>query len=85
MDAWAPVGPERFGLSRSGPATNTPSELNSISSPYAGAAGEAKPWSPSNPLFWFGVIAAATFGLAAVSTTARVGKATATVSVGSTK
>lgn len=83
--AWAPTGVGRYGLDPDGPATRAQSELHSIASPSQGAQAAGQPWHPSNPLFWFGVIAAATFGLMAVSTTVRVGKATGTVAIGSTK
>jgi hypothetical protein len=83
--AWAPNGPARFGLNPNGPASNTPTELTAVATPSAGAANAAKLYSPENPLFWFGVIGAATFGLMAFSTSVRVGHATAAVSLGSTK
>lgn len=83
--AWAPTGVARFGLNPDGPATTAQSELHAIASPAAGAQSVAQPWNPENPLFWFAAIAAVTFGLMAVSTTVRVGKATGSVSLGSTK
>ncbi len=83
-------GPERFRLFDGGapsPAV-ADSGLNSLPTPYAGAANAAKPWSPESPMFAFGVLAALTFGLMAFSTsgTVRVGKTklTAGVGVGST-
>ncbi len=82
---WAPSGPGRYGLTQGGPVTTAPTELSAVATPAEGAAAAGQPWSPTNPLFWFGVIAAATFGLMAVSTSVRVGKATASVSLGSTK
>lgn len=82
--AWTPatVG-ARYGLNRSntGPVT----ELTSIPTPTQGAADEANPWHPDNPLFWFAGLAALTFGLMAFSTTVRVGGARASVSVGNPK
>lgn len=82
---WAPPAPgARFGLSQ-GPASNAPTELTSVPTPAQGAEAAAQPWNPDNPLFWFGVLAAATFGLMAVSTTVRVGGAKASVSLGDTK
>lgn len=39
-------------------------------------------WSPDNPLFWFGALAALTFGLVAFSTSVRVGSGRASVSIG---
>lgn len=81
---WAPAGPDRYRLP-DGPPSRTTTELNAVPTPAAGAAAAASPLSPENPLFWFGVLGAATFGLMAFSTSVRVGKATATVAVGSTK
>ena len=84
-EAWAPVSPlGRYNLNL-GPATNTPTELTSISSPGEGAAKTAALLSPENPLFVFGVLGALTFGLMAFSTSVRVGHTTASVGVGSTK
>lgn len=37
---------------------------------------------PSNPLFWFGVVLAATFGLAAVTGSVRLGPAQVSAKVG---
>lgn len=45
-------------------------------------AKAGKPWSPENPLFWFGVLTAVTFGLIAGATTIKVGPFTAAVSAG---
>lgn len=45
-------------------------------------AKAGKPWSPDNPLFWFGVVTAVTFGLIAGATTIKVGPFTAAVSAG---
>lgn len=81
---WAPSGPGRYGLAQGGPVTAAASELHTVASPAEGSAAGAQPWNPSNPLFWFGAIAAVTFGLMAFSTSVRVGKTTASVSLGST-
>jgi hypothetical protein len=81
--AWAPIGPERYNLSPTAP-TSAPTELHSIATPTAGAAAEASPLSPENPLFWFGALAAVTFGLMAFSTSVRVGGTTASLNLGST-
>lgn len=37
---------------------------------------------PDNPVFWFGVVAAVTFGLIGFSTHARIGRAEAGIEVG---
>ena len=82
--AWAPTSPgARYGLNRTNTAPAT--ELTSIPTPTQGAADDANPWHPSNPLFWFGGLAALTFGLMAFSTTVRVGGAHASVSLGNSK
>jgi hypothetical protein len=53
------------------------------SSGPASGVGQEPPWSVHNPLFWFGVLAAATFGLIAGSTSigVRVGPAAAAAGV----
>ena len=79
---WAPSGLSRFGLSPDGPTTTTPSELHSVASPSAGAAAAGSLFSPDNPLFWFGALAVLSLGLAAFSTTVRVGPAKASLNLG---
>lgn len=39
-------------------------------------------FSPDNPLFWFGLLLAGTFGLVAISTSVRLGPGRASVSIG---
>lgn len=82
---WAPAGPARFQLHGSGPASQAPSELTAVPTPAKGAAADAQPWNPQNPLFWFAGLAAVTFGLMAFSTSVRVGKTTASVAIGDPK
>lgn len=70
----------KYGLRSNAPAT-------SVDSPLASVAGHAPSdvvaaWHLDSPLFWFGAIAAATFGLLAVTTSVRVGPAKAGVSLG---
>lgn len=80
---WAPPSPAaKYGpaLAPGGPRITADTELSAVSSPAAGETGS--PFSPANPLFWFGAIAALTFGLMAVSTSVRVGPAKAAVSLG---
>ena len=82
--AWAPSSSSaKYGLYESAPSPAT-TELTAIASPRAGAAAVSNPLHPDNPLFWFGLIGAATFGLMAFSTNVRVGKATAGIHVGKT-
>lgn len=81
--SWAPATPAaKYGaaVAPGGPRITAETELNAVSSPASGESGS--PFSPSNPLFWFGVIAATTFGLMAVSTSVRVGPAKAGIAVG---
>ncbi len=82
---WAPPSTSaKYGLYESAPSPAT-TGLTAIPTPRAGAAAVSNPLHPDNPLFWFGILGAATFGLMAFSTSVRVGKATASVAVGSTK
>ncbi len=83
--AWAvPNHASKYGGALAG--ANTVTRDQSAAAPSAGPAMSSKepPWSPRNPLFWFGVLAAATFGFMGYSTTVRVGPAKAGVSVGKT-
>jgi hypothetical protein len=83
--SWAPASPTaKYGLTN-GPASPATTELTSVATPRAGAAAAGQPFNPENPLFWFGAIAAVTFGLAAFSTNVRVGSARAGVSLGDPK
>jgi hypothetical protein len=51
--------------------------------PSAHDGYEAPPWNPANPLFWFGAVLALTLGgIAAASTSVRVGPVRASVSAG---
>lgn len=61
--------------------TPTDSQLPAVAGPSADSAA-APPWHLDSPLLWFGVIAAAAVGLAAVSTSVRVGPVKASASVG---
>lgn len=63
-----------------GPATDIDSQLPAVAGPTAQHA--APVYHPSSGLFWFGAIAAAAVGLAYVSTTVRVGPASASASLG---
>lgn len=90
------VGAERYrlyGVTAEGASAMQASGLAALPTPAQSHADEAKPWHPSNPMFAFGVVAALTIGLMAVSTSGsasvRLGHAVATVGggagVGSTK
>lgn len=81
--AWiAPSPAEKYGGSFARPQRTT-----SDTSAAAAVAGPPKPgaggtWSPREPLFWFGVIAATSLGLMAYSTTVRVGHTEVSASIG---
>jgi hypothetical protein len=82
---WAPItGPEKYGVSTSGPAANVPTELASVVSPSAAGTAAGQLLSLDNPLTAFALVAALTFGLMAFSTSVRVGHTTASASIGST-
>ena len=84
---WAPLSPqEKYGWRPPSVSAGQPSvELSAVPSPSAGAAAEAQPWHPDNPLFWVGLIGGVTFGLMAFSTNVRVGSFKAGVSAGDPK
>ena len=76
-------GPGRFGLV-SGPASTATTETRSMTTASAADPG-GQILHPHNPLMAFGVIAAVAFGLMAVSTSVRVGKTKASISIGDPK
>lgn len=82
MDFAPAMGSEKYGLSTSGPASNAPTELPSIASPSEKGAAMGKLFSLDNPLTAFGVVLAVTAGLAAFSTSVRVGNASASLDLG---
>lgn len=81
------IGAERYRLGFSGPqataAATQSSGLSALPTPAQSYGDEGKPWHPSSPLFAFGVLAAVTVGLMAVSTSGgvqlRIGKTVAGV------
>lgn len=84
IDSWEQLNPYHLvGLnpgSASPPANPIPSVERSAGPGIADRGG--RPWSPDSPLFWFAAIFAATVGLAAASTSFRVGPVRASVSAG---
>ena len=81
--AGAAFGPQRFNLPF-GPMTTAPTETHAVAT--------ADPDDPDgrligagNPLLAFGVIAGVVFGLMAFSTSVRVGKTRAGITIGDTK
>ena len=89
MSAYS-IGAERYRLGGAAPADQaaptTASGLTALPTPSGFARDEGRPWHPSSPMFAFGVVAALTFGLMAVSTSGtasvRLGKVRATVGAG---
>jgi len=83
--AWAvPNAASKYGGALA--AAPTVSRDHSAAATAAGPSLDVKApvWSPENPLFWFGVLAAASVGLMGYSTTVRVGPAKAGIEVGKT-
>jgi hypothetical protein len=83
MDLGPLMGAEKWGIPNN-PASNAPSALSAMPAPSAQGAAAAKLLNPENPLFWFGALGVVTVGLMAFSTTVRVGKTSANLTVGST-
>jgi hypothetical protein len=83
MDLSPLMGAEKWGIPDN-PASNSPSALTSLPAPSATSAAAVKLLSPENPLFWFGVLGLVTTSLMAFSTTVRVGKTAASLSIGDT-
>ncbi len=83
--SWNPNTPlsSKYGLGLAGgqPASRDASALPAVAGPSA-ADVQVGPLHPDSPLFWFGLLAAATFGLMAFSTTVRVGPARLSAGVG---
>jgi hypothetical protein len=75
-------GPAAYRLNPGAPTTAAPTDLTAMATPAAGAAAAGSVTSLSNPLTWFAVLAAVTLGLAAISTSVRVGPGRAALSLG---
>ncbi|MEU0788034.1 hypothetical protein ABZ341_41710 [Streptomyces sp. NPDC006173] len=83
--AWAiPTAASKYGGALAGAPVVSRDQTAATPSAGPSIAVKSPPWSPDNPLFWFGVIAAASVGLMGYSTTVRVGPAKAGISVGKT-
>ena len=81
LGTWViPTPSDKYRMPSSQPATPVDTPLHSAAGPAP--ADTAKPWHVDSPLFWFGAIAAATFGLLAVSTSVRVGPAKVSAALG---
>lgn len=82
---WAVPSPaSKYGASfmTPAPATKDDSPLVQVAGPAPAAKGSHSVWHPNSPLMWVGVIIAGAVGLAAFSTTVRVGPARASASIG---
>lgn len=83
--AWAVPSPvTKYGGAFMTPASATRDDtpLAQVAGPSPKASGTDKLIHPNNPLFWVGIVLAGAVGLAAVSTTVRVGPLKASASVG---
>lgn len=85
MSSWVTASSpaEKYGGGFLSPqkATADKSELPKVAAPSMSSGGTS-PLSPSGALFWVGIIAAASVGLMAYSTTARVGPVSASLNLG---
>jgi len=83
---WAVPSPAaKYGgafMTPGAPATRDDTPLVQIAGPAPEATGMHSVWHPNSPLMWVGVILAGAVGLAAFSTTVRVGPVKASASVG---
>ncbi len=84
--AWAIPSPaEKYGGSLASAQTAQTRDATALKDVAAPAApGPGGIWSPREPLFWFLAIAATSLGLAAYSTTVRVGASEISLDVGKT-
>jgi hypothetical protein len=76
--SWAPSTgfASKYGPGMAGQQpTRDHTAVTAAAGPALGADTLGSPWHPDSPLFWIGIIAAATVGLMAFSTTVRVGPA----------
>jgi hypothetical protein len=82
---WAVPNPEnKYGGAFIGTGQQQTTQATALKDVAAPAAkhGPGGLFSPREPLFWFAVIAATSFGLAAYSTTIRVGGSQVSLDVG---
>jgi hypothetical protein len=81
-NGWIQSAGEKYGGSFVSTRSQTDDDARELSSVAGPQSGAGSPFSPQNPLFWFGVVAAASVGLMAYSTSVRVGPISASVGVG---
>lgn len=83
---WAVPSPAaKYGgafVASSNQTTKDDSPLVQVAGPTPDSRGMHSVWHPNSPLMWAGLILAGAVGLAAVSTTVRVGPVKASASVG---
>lgn len=84
MDFAPIMGPAKYGIDTSAPASNAPTALASTVTPSERGAAAAKLVSLDNPFTIYAGVAAVVFGLMAFSTNVRVGHTTASIALGST-
>lgn len=85
MDLWSPYAQVGLVMGQGAPQTTSPGAIPGIgraTGPAASVTSSSGLLTLKNPLTWFGLLAAATFGLIGFSSTARVGKARGSVSLG---
>lgn len=85
MSSWTVPSPAtKYGGAFMTPsaATRDDTPLAQVAGPAQAARGTGSLVHPNNGLFWLGVLLAGALGLAAVSTTVRVGPAKVSASVG---
>lgn len=83
--AWAtPDAASKYGGALAGAPTATKDQTAAVTAAGPSLSVKSPPWSPDSPLFWFGILAAASVGLMGYSTTVRVGPAKAGLEIGKT-
>jgi hypothetical protein len=82
-------GLDSYHLYGAMPSAATNGRRGDVADPLTMAAGPStlegssdKPWHPDSPLFWFGMLLAASLGFIAASTSIRVGPFKAAVAAG---
>lgn len=81
--AWTqPSAATKYGGALAAPPVASKDHAAAVTAAGPAMDMHTPPWSPHNPLFWVGVIAAASFGLMGYSTTVRVGSASAGIKLG---
>jgi hypothetical protein len=85
VDPWGAYAQTGLVMGQGAPQTTAPGAIPGVgrsTGPAASISGSSGLLTLKNPLTWFGILAAATFGLIGFSSTARVGKARGSVKIG---